>query len=198
MLMVTNVSVGRFYDVCRWAYPLVETMFRHRRLALIHLVNDRAPRRLLEVGVGPGKHLADYRAGHITVVDVSAGMIASCQRHFPSATARVMDGEALDFAPEAFDCVVLSHVLTVTTHPENLLREALRVLEPGGCLAVLTYDAQSRGLRRWAFLWAWFARLLRCRALFRLNDLKGLNDLPMLHQSRHGHWGQFSLTLWQK
>jgi len=44
--------------------------------------------------------------------------------------------EALPFVDDAFDLVLLRHALEVSTAPQTLLREASRVLAPGGVLAL--------------------------------------------------------------
>ncbi|HET8554665.1 MAG TPA: methyltransferase domain-containing protein [Rhodanobacteraceae bacterium] len=51
--------------------------------------------------------------------------------------------EALPFADESFRMVVLEHVLEWTRHAVNLLDEAVRVLEPDGCLAVTGFHPFS-------------------------------------------------------
>ncbi len=44
--------------------------------------------------------------------------------------------EALPFADEAFGVVLLRHALETTARQDNLLDEAIRVLAPGGMLAI--------------------------------------------------------------
>lgn len=51
--------------------------------------------------------------------------------------------EALPFIDEAFPLVVLSHVLEWVAHADDLLREAVRVLESGGTLAVSGFEPFS-------------------------------------------------------
>jgi SAM-dependent methyltransferase len=61
---------------------------------------------------------------------------------------------SLPFADDAFGVVLLSHVLEVATHPESLLVEAVRVLEPGGTLAITGIHP----LGGWAPWMLWRAR----------------------------------------
>jgi SAM-dependent methyltransferase len=49
---------------------------------------------------------------------------------------RASAGSPLPFADDAFGVVLLGHALEVVRKPEQLLGEAIRVLEPGGMLAI--------------------------------------------------------------
>jgi phosphatidylethanolamine/phosphatidyl-N-methylethanolamine N-methyltransferase len=194
-----NQRVARFYNVARPMYPLAEFSFARIRLELVKRVNLLQPTALLEIGVGPGRHLAGYKAPDLTVVDVSRGMIDECRRRFPRAEACVMDGEALDFPAESFDCVALPHVLTVTANPNQMITEARRVLKPRGCLAILTYEARTPLLRSLAAVWSPVGRLLLLNAHFQLTThCPALKQMTMTENAKSGLLGQFSLSMWQK
>ena len=51
-------------------------------------------------------------------------------------TTRIMDARRLAFPDSSFDAVVLHLILAVMPQPEQGLREAVRVLKPGGRIAV--------------------------------------------------------------
>jgi SAM-dependent methyltransferase len=80
--------------------------------------------------------------------------------------------EALPFTDEAFGVVLLRHALETTARQDNLLDEAIRVLAPGGMLAITGIHPvglwspwvarQSRGTRpRLTWPWWWSQRLVR-------------------------------------
>lgn len=99
------------------------------------------------------------------------------------ATVKVMGGhlggdvrasglEALPFVDDAFGVVLLRHALETTARQDNLLDEAIRVLAPGGMLAITGIHPvglwspwvarQSRGARpRLTWPWWWSQRLVR-------------------------------------
>jgi phosphatidylethanolamine/phosphatidyl-N-methylethanolamine N-methyltransferase len=97
--------------------------------------------RVLLVGAGTGLDL-EYlpRDVTITAVDITPAMLERCRRRAErlgiAVDAQVMDARQLTFKDEAFDVVVFHLVLAVMPEPERGLREAERVLKPGGRVAV--------------------------------------------------------------
>lgn len=69
-------------------------------------------------------------------VDASFPMLAEFAGHSRSAALMQADGGALPFPDGVFDLVLLMHVLSSLQNWRNLLGETVRVLKPGGFVAV--------------------------------------------------------------
>lgn len=97
--------------------------------------------RVLIVGAGTGLDLPHLPSNvDVTAVDVTPAMLNRLERRAASAhltvTTRIMDARQLGFPDSSFDAVVLHLILAVMPQPERGLREAVRVLKPGGRIAV--------------------------------------------------------------
>jgi SAM-dependent methyltransferase len=98
---------------------------------------------VLDVASGDGV-LAELLAPHaksILCVDASERVISAARdRLRPLKHVRVEHGDmhALDLPDERFDLVLLMHALTYSEQPALAMREAVRVLRPGGRLLALT------------------------------------------------------------
>jgi phosphatidylethanolamine/phosphatidyl-N-methylethanolamine N-methyltransferase len=169
-----NSRISSFYDRACWLYPLVDCFCGPGRRRLIEHINREPPGRLLEVGVGPGRHLRLYRRHKITAIDCSAKMVASSRRYSPDTEIRQMDGEALNFPDASHDYVTLCHVLSVTADPVRMLAEAHRVLRPGGRLFVLNHETPSNAWRHIDQMLIPVANWLRFRSWFRLEAISGV------------------------
>ena len=86
----------------------------------------------LEIGCGTGTHAARIRnLGWSPLgIDLSAGMLRHAHARLPIARA---DGECLPFGDASFSSVVSVMAHTDVSDYPGILREAWRVLAPGGC-----------------------------------------------------------------
>jgi SAM-dependent methyltransferase len=102
--------------------------------------------RLLDVASGPG-HLAARAAerGAVAVgADVADAMVRRAGERYPALKFHRADAEALPFADGAFDAVTANFLLPHLARPERAVAELVRVLAPGGRLALATWDVPAR------------------------------------------------------
>ena len=111
------------------------------RLRVLELVDAKPGMRILDLACGPGtltRRLAAHVSpgGKVVGVDLAPGMIeVASAAHTPNARFEVMDIEQLSFPDASFDAVTCGHGLQFAPDLGAALREARRVLRPGGPLA---------------------------------------------------------------
>ena len=109
--------------------------------------------RVLELGVGTGKNFPYYpSAADVTAVDLSPKMLERARQRAARTGARVTlqlaDAQALPFPDATFDTVVATFVFCSVPDPVLGLREAYRVLKPGGQLLLLEHMLSANRLLR--------------------------------------------------
>jgi SAM-dependent methyltransferase len=116
------------------------------RAALLDAAGAGPGTRLLDVGCGSGELLAEAaaRGAAAAGADVAPGMVARARRAAPGADVRVADAEGLPWPGGAFDVVAAVNVLHLADDPGAAVAEAVRVLVPGGLLAVCGWAERDR------------------------------------------------------
>lgn len=118
------------------------------RMALAMLSIDRGDR-VLDVACGPGNFTRDFAEpagdGLVVGIDASAPMLEVAVRDTESANVAYLRGDAcaLPFRDAGFDAVCCFAALYLIEEPMRALAEIVRVLAPGGRVALLT--SCSRG-----------------------------------------------------
>jgi ubiquinone/menaquinone biosynthesis C-methylase UbiE len=121
-------------------YDRIVRLERPRRRS-IELLALRPGERVLIDGAGTGADLDFIPSGvEVVATDLTPAMVerirARAARLGREVDARVMDAHKLDFPDGSFDAVILHLIVAVVPEPERAVREAARVLRPGGRVAV--------------------------------------------------------------
>lgn len=154
---------AKYHAGKRWEWGVLRADFAGAGRAL----------KVLEVGCGDGKlmeFLSDLDNVTMVGVDVSAPSVEkACKAGFDVRLAAFEDIDSVLSNGEAFDAVILSHVLEHVGDPLGVMRQARGRLAAGGSLyAAVPYSPMSRELAGW-----------------------DIQNLPPHHLTR---WNQASLT----
>lgn len=146
--------------------------------ALQGLVEDVEASRILEVGCGTGRWLADLDPSrlHRCGLDSSSGMLKEARKRNDGLALVQGRAEETPFSNEGFDLVFCVNAIHHFDDARAFVREAHRLLEPGGALAVIgsdphgrrekwyvydffegTYDTDLRRFPSWDTLGGWMA-----------------------------------------
>ena len=140
---------------------------------------------LLEIGVGLGSDFVRFaRAGaRVTGIDLTEHGVQLVRKRLEleglEGDVRVADAESLPFEDASFDKVYSWGVLHHTPRTEQAVKEAMRVLAPGGELCVMLYSRHS-----WVSykLWVRFA-------LLEGHPTRSLSDVLAAHMESEGTRG---------
>lgn len=151
--------VASRYDVMNDAMSL--GIHRLWKDAMMDWLAPRPGQKLLDVAGGTGdisfRFLKRAPGAHATVLDMTASMLVEGRQRADAASMSdrldwiVGDAMALPFADNTFDVYTISFGIRNVTRIEDALREAYRVLRPGGRLMVLEFSQMTDAGLQWLY-----------------------------------------------
>jgi SAM-dependent methyltransferase len=110
--------------------------------------------RMLDLASGPGYVAAEgaERGASVVGVDVAPAMVALAARLHPGLDFRRGDAHELPFDDGSFDAVVGNFLILHLGRPEQAMAGFVRVLRPGGRLALTVWDLPERARLLGVFL----------------------------------------------
>jgi ubiquinone/menaquinone biosynthesis C-methylase UbiE len=128
----------------------VDTHMAAATAALLDAVQVGAGDAILDLATGPGGAGIAAAArvgesGRAVLADVAPAMVEVAARRsagMPQISTLVCDQASIDAPDGVFDAVICRHGLMFAETPADAVREAVRVLRPGGRYAAITWDAR--------------------------------------------------------
>jgi len=111
--------------------------------------------RVVDLGCGNcalARHLAGSWRQHVIGIDISPNPLPRGNHRRKDVDLRCIhhDAERLEFLKDAStDAVVSKWALHEMAHPRRILREALRILRPGGTILLVEFPRDSLAQRLW-------------------------------------------------
>ncbi|MFX0208036.1 MAG: class I SAM-dependent methyltransferase, partial [Candidatus Hodarchaeota archaeon] len=128
---------------------------------LVELTEIPQSAKVLDVATGRGASLfpAIKRVGSegsVVGIDIAEGMVKETEmeimnRNISNVKLVLMDAENLTYQDNTFDCVLCGLSIFFFPHYDFAIREALRVLKPGGRIGISTFFRKSHDELKW--LW---------------------------------------------
>ena len=136
-------GVAKRYDLVNDLLSLGQT--KRWRKKVTALIDPKPGMKILDMAAGPGASSEPlFKAGaQVTSADFSHGMLDAGRKQRPYLDFQWADALALPFGDNSFDLYTISFGLRNTHKSEAALREALRVVRPGGRLVVVEFSAPT-------------------------------------------------------
>lgn len=152
MAIEKSNNPGKFFDFERagWSASIVGydegfgEVSRQTVAPTLDAVNLRGGMRLLDVCCGPGMLTQGAMQRGATAIGVDfPDVIALARKRAPGVEFQAGDAQALQFADNSFDAVVCGYGVMHVPDPEEAMREMLRVVRPGGRVAITVWDSRT-------------------------------------------------------
>jgi phosphatidylethanolamine/phosphatidyl-N-methylethanolamine N-methyltransferase len=131
------------YTLYTPGYDFAARILRESRRRSISSLDVKSGERILIVGAGTGLDLEFLpKECEVTAIDITPSMVERMKKRNMqfnlNLNVAVMDAQALQFADNSFDKIILHLILAVIPDPIACIKESERVLKDGG--QVVVYD----------------------------------------------------------
>ena len=136
-------GVAKRYDLVNDLLSLGQT--KRWRKAVTELIDPQPGMKILDMAAGPGASSEPLhkRGAEVTSADFSHGMLDAGRKQRPYLNFQWADALALPFEDNSFDLYTISFGLRNTHKTITALKEALRVVRPGGRLVIVEFSAPT-------------------------------------------------------
>jgi phosphatidylethanolamine/phosphatidyl-N-methylethanolamine N-methyltransferase len=192
----------RWAPVYDYTFGAVSTAGRRHAVEIINTGSGR----VLEVGVGTGLALPDYKK-HLDIVgiDLAPEMLEKARERVKAEKLTnisglyEMDASNLRFPDNTFDTTVAMYVITVVPDPKKVMLELARVTKPGGEVMLVNHFSQDEGVRGWVERqMAPFADLVGWHSVFDVSRVMVCEDLKLMDRKALRPWGIFTMMRFRK
>jgi phosphatidylethanolamine/phosphatidyl-N-methylethanolamine N-methyltransferase len=192
----------RWAPVYDYTFGAVSTAGRRHAVEIINGGSGR----VLEVGVGTGLSLPDYKK-HLDIVgiDLAPEMLEKARERVKAeklvniSGLYEMDASNLRFPDNSFDTVVAMYVITVVPDPQKVMLELARVTKPGGEVMLVNHFSQEQGVRGWVERqMAPFADLVGWHSVFDVSRVMVCDNLKLMDRKSLRPLGIFTMMRFRK
>jgi phosphatidylethanolamine/phosphatidyl-N-methylethanolamine N-methyltransferase len=139
-------STKKIYDIQSLVYDYTfgQLVKKRIRRSIGHM-QIQPGETVLDIGIGTGGSAPFYpEHARVIGVDLSSGMLREARKKIEETNFQhvtVFQGNALElpFEDSTFDHIFISHVISVVSQPELLVREAQRVAREGARIVILNH-----------------------------------------------------------
>jgi 2-polyprenyl-3-methyl-5-hydroxy-6-metoxy-1,4-benzoquinol methylase len=120
---------------------------------MMYIPKHKRNGKLLDVGCGSGNFLtrANSCGWETFGVDFDKASVANANNNGLNVVHGLIESINSDCL---FDVITISHVIEHVASPENLIKESLRRLAPGGIISIATPNNEGFGIKKWKNLWS--------------------------------------------
>lgn len=192
----------RWAPVYDYTFGAVSTAGRRHAVEII----NGGTGRVLEVGVGTGLALPDYKK-HLDIVgiDLAPEMLEKARERVKAekltnvSGLHEMDASNLRFPDNSFDTVAAMYVITVVPDPQKVMLELARVTKPGGEVMLVNHFSQEQGVRGWVERqMAPFADLVGWHSVFDVSRVMVCDNLKLMDRKSLRPLGIFTMMRFRK